>query len=442
VSDIQGNILRPYDYPLASHLFLNIGDGQAGRTWLSQVLPDVTTAVPWTGGKPATTLNLAFTSTGLGRLEAPSQWLGSLPQEFRDGMAARADLLGDTGPSSPQAWEAGYGTGDAHVLVSVHALDAAALDQALDRIQAQTSRAGLNVVVGQHSEKLPGAREHFGFDDGFAQPAVAGGADEPPTNGTPWWFGLVRPLPPGEFLLGHLDADGERSGAPSLPLAANGTFLVYRKLSQDVAGFRQWLAANATRLGRDVEWLAAKLVGRWRDGTPLSLSPDHPDPAISGDVSRINEFSYRDDPTGAKCPAGAHIRRVNPRDALGWQGRRTVRHRIIRRGMPYGPALADSRTPADDGQDRGLLFLCFNASIERQFEFLQQQWCNDGNVFGLGEDRDPLVGATGGAGKGKMTINGDPPTLVVPPPAIVTTRGGEYLFVPGLAGLRALTHGS
>jgi Dyp-type peroxidase family len=210
--------------------------------------------------------------------------------------------------------------------------------------------------------------------------------------------------------------------------------MVWRKLRQDVGGFRAQLAEQARRLELDEELVAAKLVGRWRDGSPLALRPDGPDPELGNDKLRANDFRYGDDKLGLRCPRGAHVRRANPRDALGWEGRLTARHRILRRGMPYGPALPDGA--ADDGEARGLLFICLQASIARQFEIVQSQWCNDGNAFGLGREADPLTGPAGG--EVRHIIEGDPPHVVSPLRSYVECRGGEYLVVPAISALRAL----
>ena len=126
------------------------------------------------------------------------------------------------------------------------------------------------------------------------------------------------------------------------------------------------------------------------------------------------------------------MRRTNPRDALRWESRLSARHRILRRGMPYGPALAEGED--DDGADRGLLFVCMQASIARQFEIVQTQWCNDGNAFKLGREADAIAGP----GEATFMIGGEPPQLVSPLRSCVQCRGGEYLFVPGIAALRAL----
>src|SRR6201999_3665926 len=161
------------------------------------------------------------------------------------------------------------------------------------------------------------------------------------------------------------------------------------------------------------------------DGTPLSLSPHGPAPAISHDPARINAFSYKDDPLGLRCPHGAHIRRATPRDSIGFfDGRLSNRHRIVRRGRAYGPPLAPGATE-DDGVDRGLIFVCFQADIWRQFETIQALWIDDGDPFGLGRDKDFLVAEPNG---GKMIIQGDPPFFLKPQPRFVTLRGGDYLF--------------
>jgi Dyp-type peroxidase family len=296
-------------------------------------------------------------------------------------------------------------------------------------------------------------REHFGFADGAAQPVIAGTYETAAAGGgVPIADGGWRPLAFGEFVLGYPDedtlVDPERRlpSAPADPLGRSGTYMVYRKLRQDVALFRRVLRDAAARFaGGDEELLAAKIVGRWRNGTPLVRSPHRPDPNFSATAPGSNDFRYLDlDVDGRRCPLGAHIRRSNPRDALGWPGLDdagllSFRHRIIRRGTPYGPPLPPDLLE-DDGVDRGLVFVCFNASISRQFESVQLQWLNDGNDFHLGHDSDFLLGSP--LGTGKMTIQGDPPFFLTPQASFVTTRGGEYLFMPGITALRELAAGS
>jgi Dyp-type peroxidase family len=325
------------------------------------------------------------------------------------------------------------------VLVSVYAVDVEHLRAALHDILAADTENGVELVYLQRAEALAGGKDHFGFFDGIAQPAIAGAGVEPrPGDGQPDGAGGWRDVATGEFLLGYVDEDGTLPAAPLAPFDRNGTFVVYRKLRMDAAAFRRYVRAVNYPGGPDQ--LAAKLVGRWPDGTPLTLSPGGPDPAISGDPRRINAFSYAGDADGHKCPFGAHIRRANPRDSVGFfDGRLTNRHRIVRRGRAYGPPLPTG-VLEDDGEDRGLVFVCFQADIWRQFETIQALWIDDGDPFGLGRDKDFLVGEPHGT-TGKMTIQGRPPFFLKPQPRFVTLRGGDYLFQPSLTALRVLAQG-
>jgi Dyp-type peroxidase family len=447
LSDIQGDILRAYGnaYEQTSYVFVHIDDAARGREWLGGLVDRVTSAAPWEGRKPETHLNVAVTSTGVAALGVPREIHETFADEFLEGMAARAELLGDRGPSDPKLWEDGLGTGEAHVLVTINALTAELLDRELRDFRDGVERAGLAIVHVQHAQVLEGAREHFGFADGFSQPAIAGATDDKaPGGGVPEKDGW-RALAPGELILGYEDEDSRDDpkhrlpSAPADPLGRNGTYVFYRKLRQDVTLFRRTMR-DAARLYTegDEELLRAKVAGRWSNGTPLVTSPDRPIPDFSPDAPGTNDFRYStEDPDGRRCPIGSHIRRSNPRDSLGWEGRLTFRHRIVRRGMPYGPPLPDGFD--DDGVDRGLVFVGFNASISRQFEGIQVQWLNDGNIFHLGHDKDFLVGDD--AGTGKMTVEGDPPFFLAPAQSFVVTRGGEYLFAPGIRALRALAAG-
>jgi Dyp-type peroxidase family len=437
LGDIQGNVLRPYGFRHAAFVFVRIDDAEAGRAWLGERAAEVTSAAPWTEGKPETTLNVRLTYAGLAALGVPEDVLASFPEAFREGMAARADLLGDRGANDPAEWEPGLGTGEAHVLLRLDAQEPERLEQELERVGAGLEGVG-TVVNEQRSAFLPSGRNHFGYVEGAGAVAVLGdGLTSNRGEGIPESRNRWRALRPGEFILGYEDEDGELPDTPVEPLGRNGTYMVYRKFFMDVAAFTSFLRAAAAYFGGDEELAAAKLMGRWRDGTPLALSPDRADPELAADPARVDDFRYGDDPQGLRCPLGAHIRRANPRDALGWDGKLSLRHRMIRRGVSYGPPPADPAV--DDGVDRGLVFTCFVASIERQFETVQTTWINDGNVFKLGGDKDFLLG--GEDPHGKMTVQSDPPVFLSPQPAFVRVRGGEYLFQPGLAALRALAAG-
>jgi Dyp-type peroxidase family len=434
LADLQGGVVRSYGtcFDVARHLFARVRDPDAARRFLADLADPVTTAQEWEGGRPVTTLNVALSFRALQALRVPYATLAGFPEEFQAGMAARAQQLAD----DPASWQ----LRDLEVLLVVHAQDAGALAEESARWERALPDGGLELVHAEDAAMLGEAREHFGFTDGFSQPAIDGGPREEvrgqgiPYKRWPWSRIQWRAIKPGEFVLGYEDEDGGPAPAPSPPFHRNATFMVWRKLHQDVATFRTQLAEQAQRLGLDPELVAAKIVGRWRDGSPLALRPKAPDPALGYDKDRANDFRYGDDDRGVRTPRGAHVRRTNPRDALGWEGRLSARHRILRRGMPYGPPLPEGSP--DDGADRGLLFVCLQASIARQFEIVQQRWCNDGNAFGLGAEADPIAGPADRPVR--HMIEGTPPRFVSLMRSCVECRGGEYLFVPSIAALRAL----
>jgi Dyp-type peroxidase family len=438
--NIQGFVVRGYRLPAAGYIFLRVEEPERARALLADVVDQVITAERW-DVKPDSGINLALSYEGLRALGVPEASLAGFPAEFRDGMASRAELLGDVGDSAPERWEDCFRTRAAHVLVMISAKDGEALAERDRRIRGAIARAGgVSVVVTQFGAALPGGREHFGYADGFSQPAIEGSRfSDHPGAGAPSEDGDWRPIRAGEFILGYPD---EQDALPAAPppdeLSRNGSYLVYRKLRQDVAGFRRQLRAAAALYPGGEELLAAKLVGRWRDGTPLDLSPHREDPALVADKSRNNAFDYGRDPDGMRCPIGSHVRRMNPRLSMPFEGKLVNRHRLIRRGITYGDPLPEGAE--DDGADRGVIFMTLQASLARQFEFVQAQWANTGNPFRLGDDEDPIIGTHAGS-PAKMTIPGRPPFFAGPLSRVVTTRGGEYYFAPGINGLRYLAGG-
>jgi Dyp-type peroxidase family len=401
----------------------------------------VITAERW-NVKPESGINLAFTFDGLRALGVGDASLAGFPAEFREGMASRAELLGDVGDSAPEHWEDCFRSGDAHALVMISAKDPEALADRDRRIRDVVARrGGASVVVTQLGGVLPTGREHFGYADGFSQPAIEGSRfEDHPGAGAPRENGDWRPIAAGEFILGYPDEQGAMPAAPQPDeLARNGSYVVYRKLRQDVAAFRRQLAEAAKLYPGGEELLAAKLAGRWRDGTPLDSSPNAEDPGLVKDKKRNNAFDYGRDPDGLRCPVGSHIRRMNPRLSMPFEGKLVNRHRLIRRGITYGEILPEGVTE-DDGEDRGVIFMSVQASLARQFEFVQVQWANTGNPFRLGDDQDPLIGPQDGT-PAKMTVPGRPPFFFGPLSRVVTTRGGDYYFAPGINGLRHLAAG-
>jgi Dyp-type peroxidase family len=387
-------------------------------------------------------VNLGLTRTGLAKLGVEREPFDRFP-DFCEGMYARARAhLGDLGANDPKRWDPKLPE-EIHILFIVYGCTPQARAQAVEDLTNELASAAVVVVHDQRADMLDGDREHFGFRDGFSQPALQGIAEDRRSRrgegvqrprlrltGEQW-----RSVRLGEFVLGHKDEDGVVPGGRD-PLLVNGTFMVWRKLEQHVDAFNAWIREHAGDGEKAEEILRAKILGRWPNGDSLIRRPvgtpyaDAP-PARRHDLE-INDFTYAHDPAGVRCPLGAHVRRSNPRDALGFRTERTRRNRLIRRGMPY----------VDPDGSRGLVFVCFNASITRQFELVQGSWLMGGDTFGLGAERDFLTaGLDPRQSSLRMTIQGDrahPPSFVERDVSFVTVRGGYYLFVPGLTALRRI----
>ena len=283
-------------------------------------------------------ITVAFTYQGLKALGVPQDSLDSFAPEFRQGMAARAAELGDVGESSPANWEKPLGTPDVHVALAALSPDAARLEAVLERARKTYEElAGIEVIWRQDCYQLPTGRTSFGFKDGIGQPSVEG-------SGIPGSNPGEAPLKAGEIILGYPDETGSLPPMPTPEvLGRNGTYVVFRKLHTRVAAYRRYLREKAATREEEA-LLGAKMVGRWQSGAPLALSPEQDDPELGADPQRNNDFLYGDDLRGFKCPAGAHARRANPRDALEHEGSVDVRlHRMIRRGTSYGPHAARRR---------------------------------------------------------------------------------------------------
>jgi deferrochelatase/peroxidase EfeB len=215
-------------------------------------------------------------------------------------------------------------------------------------------------------------------------------------------------------------------------------------MHQNVNTFRQYLETKGRQYPGGKEKLAAKFVGRWRDGTPVELSPDCEDSAIVNDKDSNVNFTFGEDQTGSRCPIGAHIRRTNPRDAFGFETRLINRRRITRRGLPYGPYAPEDQ-PVRDDEERGIAFMALNANLSRQFEFVQQQWVEYGNDSKLGNEKDLLVGNRENGGR--FMVQGDesgnnPPFMCGGIPNFVELRGGDYFFIPSMTALKMMSTGT
>ncbi len=472
LTDIQGFILRAYAMPMVRHFLLAVANPTAARVQLGRLVggddsdvPQITTAENWHVGfgpgpadDPADVphhtsdycLNLGITWPGLVALgieeRVPILSFRSF-DVFRQGAAQRAELVGDTGASSPDKWIGGFGSGTAHILVTLHALSLEAMarctdqlsawlahDDAFEEIWRQDGRALMEMEDGH---LVPTAKVHFGYTDGMTTPTIRGGPEfyQPDHQ---------EPCEPWIFVLRE-DADNYEVPEPRA-LGRNGSFAVFKKVETDVVGFEKFLQSNKEKI--DPELLAAKMCGRWRNGVPLALSPDTDSPASGLPLERLNDFGYVDadgsgDPKGIHCPVGAHIRRVNPRGSpVAGQGRpggSNNSHRIIRRGLPYGPAY-DPAEPYD-GNERGILFQFINSNIENQYEFVQRRWVNDSEFAGsvrLNPDsKDPLAGSQDPEESIFVVPQpgGDPPIELTGLSSFVTTKAAAYLFLPSVTAI-------
>jgi deferrochelatase/peroxidase EfeB len=523
LDDIQGNVVKAYGrygFPFARYLFFRVTQPACGREFVKQILPLITTSVPWPDPSktPLAATNIAFTYQGLRRLEVPQVTLHGFPDEFSMGMKARRDIIGDTGPNHFCRWDPIWDNNAdkeqiVHIVVTIDGKSEAALEARYDEVLRVLAAArpgveqlpGHRGIVGDERREdllfqpahaippkpnewgYPGGKEHFGYSDGISTTYFAGCGEDPdlvigggkPVKGDPKTREGWAPLEPGEFVFGHRDEAFEYPEAPGPPLfSRNGTFMVYRKLHENVGSFNSYLEAEGVRFPGGKEALAAKFAGRWRNGAPLTTfeteekanryitrmaalqvkaGQRQATPAEKAELAELNRqlvaYDYDDDAQGSKCPFGAHIRRANPRSALRFgnqkafdePGALTNRRRILRRGLPYGQVDDATR---DDG-DHGVIMMIINADLSRQFEFVQQQWFNFGNDFGLANDQDPFLGNHGindkCRGEGRMVIEGDqetkppqPPYFCGHMPTLVETRGGDYFFVPSLTCLRML----
>jgi Dyp-type peroxidase family len=432
LDDIQSGALheRPSPY-VGTYLLLRIDDRTAGRELVRRLHTVVDSGRPSSDPARDAWITVAFTYHGLKALGVPQYSLDSFAPEFRQGMAARAAALGDVGESSPVNWEKPLGSPDVHVALAALSPDQARLEAVVARARrAHQELPGVEVIWRQDCYQLPTGRTSFGFKDGIGQPAVEG-------SGIPGTNPNERPIKAGEFILGYPDETGSLPPMPTPEvLGRNGTYIVFRKLHTRVAAYRRYLRDKAATRDEEAP-LGAKMVGRWQSGAPLALCPERDDPELGADPQRNNDFLYREDVRGFKCPAGAHARRANPRDALDHEGSVNVRlHRMIRRGTSYGPMLPEG-VLEDDGADRGIIFVFAGAHPKRQFEFVKTQWLNDGIFIGAPAEKDPLVGPNDGSGVFTIPQRPIRRRLQNLPP-FVLTRGGEYRYVPGLRALRWL----
>jgi Dyp-type peroxidase family len=430
--EIQATVLRQRPAPyFGTHILLRVDEARAGRAFLRRLTPHVDSAVGWWEAANAW-LAVGISYAGLEAIGVPEASLRSFPEAFRVGMAARARQLGDEGVNHPQRWDLPFGTGQIHVGVSAFSDSEDKLRRALATArELYEGFSGVSVLHMQDFGAQPGDLNPLGYKDGIDQPAIEGnGVDPLPGQG--------RPIKAGEFILGYPGESGVPLPMPQPDiLGRNGTFVGLRKYQSRVGAFNRFLHAHG-RTEEERELLAAKLVGRWRSGAPLTLAPDVDNPVLGADPQRNNDFDYSNDGHGRQAPFGCHIRRMNPRDTALSRLTDVNLHRLIRRGTTYGPPYdATAMSEADDETPRGAYFLFISAKAMATIEFLQQEWVNDGNFMGLGSERDPIIGLQEEGAV--FTIPREPVRHRVH--GIETfnvLRGGEYFFMPSLSALKWL----
>jgi Dyp-type peroxidase family len=431
LEDIQHIVLTRAPAQTGRYEFLTFRDPQGARAWLAALVPTVQSAAAMASSldKDDRWVTVAFTWNGLRALGLDEASLDSFPEEFKQGMVARAEILGDVGPNHPDNWVDGLASPDLHAIIILFARDDAERKRCEARYEQVVATVPgverLSSLLLNATPPFNYAHDHFGYRDRLSQPVIAGSGEE----ATP---GSGPPLKAGEFILGYPDEEGVVADAPTPDvLARNGSYMAYRRLRQHVGAFRAFLHDNADTPDEQ-ELLAAKLMGRWRSGAPLVLSPDRDDHELAADPLRNNDFNYAAmDPHGYAAPMGSHARRMNPRDTVANMNRR----RMIRRGATYGPALPEGAP--DDRQDRGIAAFIICASLVRQFEFAQNVWANDKNFKELGNERDPIIGTQDGTLDFKIPKR--PIRKVIRGlPAFTTVAGGGYFFLPSLRALRFL----
>jgi deferrochelatase/peroxidase EfeB len=475
LGDIQGFILRGYRMPMVRHFLLTVGVPAEARRMLGRLVsgdesdaPQITTAEDWHVGfepgpgdnptdvprrKPDYCLNLGITWPGMLALEikdrVPTLSFKSFGA-FVAGAAERAKLVGDTGESNPQHWIDGFGKGSDHVLVTLHATSPDTMTSYSDRLSALFAEGnafreiwradGMALMELRNGEPVPTFKVHFGYIDGISMTTIRGGPERYPPD-------HQQPCEPWLFVLRD---EAENYFVPEpRELGLNGSFAVFKMIRTDVVGFENYLQSNKDKI--DPELLAAKICGRWRNGVPLALSPDTDSPPGGIPPEQLNNFEYVNadgsgDPKGLRCPVGAHMRRINPRGqpvtGQGQPGGSNNTHRVIRRGMPYGPVYDPSQPY--DGVERGLLGYFINSSIENQYEFVLGHWVNDSEFAGAvrlpPKSKDPMIGTQDPAESifAIPQVNGAP-IKITGFSSFVTTRAAAYCFLPSITAIKFIS---
>lgn len=518
IYEIQGNSLAGFNKDYQTFLFIRIADVEGARTWLRALVPTVSTLAEVLAfnrlframrarmgadpvGLSATWLNIAFASPGIAALTSDATAAELDEPSFQAGMHNEAGELGDSLDTT--AWKVG-GTDDtvAHILLIVASDQPASHRQAVQRLRksilsarSASGKFALEMILEQAGATLPGklrGHEHFGFKDGISQPGPRGRVSSAPQDFlTPRWIDPADPRAvrfgrpgqplvwPGQFVLGYARQNDQDALLPKeaedpdnpLPLwAHNGSFVVVRRLRQDVDGFHAFVQQQAMQLAQTPDFqgisptrLASMMVGRWPSGTPILRAPDQDIPALALDEFANNNFRFQTptppvslvpipdyagdtfpqaqgDTQGSVCPFAGHIRKVNPRDDPTDQSgpNDTLTRLLLRRGIPYGK-VRDA--------DRGLMFVSYQTSMRSQFHFMLNNWVDDVDRPVSTAGFDAIIGqkavtdaAVTPTDRSREIIlrnkTGQPVPFTIPKDYIVMTGGG-YFFSPSIRTLKS-----
>lgn len=468
--NVQDLVVRPYGYYLSRHLFFQFQDSTSGKKFLYDLLPEVALGVEAIRPKPERALNIGLTYLGLQALAVEQEILNQFPADFIEGpefknSAADEGKEGfnrmmDLGENAPgNWWHQKFHTNEIHCLVHIYANSDNDMAQFTGRIRGFANTYGIRELIPTvdgtplEGRSLGEGRVHFNYKDGIAQPQISWDDAEQDSNKVNF----------RQFVLGYATNSLISKPSPHLhPKAGafvkDSSYLVFRWMYQDVAAFNRFLRDKSNEpevmaWARQVmgdsatsedarELIAAKLIGRWRNGTPLALSPNSPTPQV--DLTQSDNFKFAaNDPMGLRCPVSAHIRVTNPRDQKVPLTNRVPR--LLRRGHPYGLPLMPEDSTIDDGVDRGLIGMFICSNIREQFyKIAGWMQVNDfSNVFNPNPPlpQDPLFGNR--AVKNSSTdflIPHDRGTLrLTGLPNFVKTRGTVFCLLPSWSTLKAIT---
>lgn len=460
LEDIQGLIINGYTHPCSVHLMFNFSSSASALKNISgffkDLLPYVQSAEDWGALKPEFMLNIGLTAGGIAIVKPELDIQNSsFSTTFKKGPwdANNAQQsLGDYGAGDPSEWwNKKFKNDEVHCVVHAYAMNPGAQDRITEIIGTAVAKSDATVKelkpllskTGRLEQYLlvPSDFIHFRYRDSIDEPNLnddpAGEDQQDLNNFLIGYSTLQNPIP------------GPLSG-PEAKFAKNGCYNAFRILYQDAEAFYTFLEKQAVIVAPKIkqteeftiEWLAAKLCGRWRNGSPLVLSPEKPEQS----TSKSTDFMYlaNDDMKGLKCPFSAHTRVSNPRDeGVDVAGSTTV-PRLLRRGMAYGPPLS-----VDANADRGLIGMFLCGDLNTQFETIYG-WINMNNfsdVFNPANKtpQDPLVANRIGSEQGNIDIDFSIPmedgtNLVIegPLPQFIVTRGTAYCLLPSVSSLREI----